>query len=228
MISIIIPTYNERENISKLVPEVFSVLERAGLRGEVIVVDDDSPDKTFDVVKTLSKKYDAKLVLRKKNKGLSSAVIEGFKHAKGAIVGVMDADFSHPPGSIPDMVKALEGSELVVGSRHVKGGSIREWSRRRKLTSRVAMLLARPLTSVKDPVSGFFFFRRGVISGVKLSPRGFKIGLEIIVKGKYNKVREVPFVFENRRAGSSKLGSGVIKDYLFHVLSLYKYKLFRR
>lgn len=216
-ISVVIPTYNERENLSKLIPELFKIFSRNDLRGELIIVDDNSPDGSAEVVRSLQTPYpDLRLVVRSGKLGLSSAVLAGFSEASGSILGVMDADFSHPLDAIPALVAPILRGEadISVGSRYVSGGSIRNWPLLRRITSRGAILLARPLTSVHDPVSGFFFFRREVIDGVSLNPVGFKILLEILVRGRYSSVKEIPITFVDREGGKSKLN---LKEYLFYV-----------
>ena len=226
MLSIIVPTYNEKENITKLLERIFKVLGENKIDGEVVIVDDDSPDGTAEVAKKLEGRYNLQVIVRKDERGLSSAAIRGMENAKGDILCVMDADLSHPPEVIPKMLRHIEEgeAELVVGSRHVKGGGIENWTMKRKFVSKVASLIARPVTKVKDPMTGFFMLRRDVIEGVELKPKGYKIGLEIMVKGNYDNLIEVPFVFKNRAYGESKLGAKVIKNYLSHALRLYFYK----
>jgi dolichol-phosphate mannosyltransferase len=226
MLSIIVPTYNEKENISQLVERIFKVLPENKIEGEVVIVDDDSPDGTAKVAEGLKSRFNVQVIVRKKERGLASASIRGMEEAKGDILCVMDADLSHPPEVIPEMLRHIEKgeAELVVGSRHVKGGGIENWTFKRKVVSKCASLIARPVTKVKDPMSGFFMFRKDVIEGVDLKPKGYKIGLEIIVKGNYNHLIEVPYVFKNRAYGESKLGAKVIKNYLSHALRLYFYK----
>jgi dolichol-phosphate mannosyltransferase len=225
MLSIIIPTYNERENVQKLIPRVFAVLKKAQIKGEVIVVDDNSPDGTADAAAALRKNYPVIVIKRMGKRGLATAVIEGFRHANGTLIGVMDADCSHPPEKIPQLVRALGSCDMVFGSRHVKGGGIANWPRKRRIISRGASLLARPLTTVKDPMSGFFFFKKKILSGTVLDPRGYKIGLELVVKGNQAGVTEVPYVFRDRKTGKSKLDTKEMFAYLMHVLSLYGYRL---
>jgi len=229
MISIIIPTYNEKENLPEIVDRIFGGLHKNELDGEVVIVDDDSPDGTGKVAEELKKRYNLQVLIRKNKRGLASAVVDGFKMARGDILGVMDADLSHPPELIPMMVKPLlQGdADLVIGSRYVEGGGIKDWPLKRRTLSIGAILLSRPLTNVHDSVSGFFFFKKQVINGVQLNPKGYKIGLEILVKGRYKKVKEAPFVFPNREKGDSKLGWRECWDYLVHLFSLYKYKLMR-
>jgi dolichol-phosphate mannosyltransferase len=223
MLSIVVPTYNEKENIPELVERIFTVLGENNIDGEVVIVDDNSPDGTAKVAQDLSKDYNVQVIVRKNERGLSSAAIRGMKDAKGEILCVIDADLSHPPEVIPDMLKEItEGrAELVIGSRRVAGGGIENWPMKRKVVSKCASLIARPLTKVKDPMSGFFMLKRSVIEGIELKPKGYKIGLEIIVKGKYEHLVEVPYVFKDRAKGESKLGGKVIKNYMSHVIGLY-------
>ncbi|MFH1977834.1 MAG: polyprenol monophosphomannose synthase [Candidatus Aenigmatarchaeota archaeon] len=220
-VSVIIPTYNEKDNVKRLLPEIFSTFSKNNIRGEVIIVDDNSPDGTAEVVKKMEKRFQVHVVKRRGKLGLSSAVLRGFKEAKGDILGVMDADFSHPVNKIPYMIKALKTNDIVIGSRYVPGGGIKNWPLKRKIVSKGATLLAAPVTNIKDPMSGFFFLRKSVIKGVKLNPRGYKIGLEILVKGKYEKAKEISYVFKDRAEGDSKLGIDEMVDYMVHVAGLY-------
>jgi dolichol-phosphate mannosyltransferase len=160
--------------------------------------------------------------------GLSSGVIDGWKFARpeSEAVGAMDADFSHDPKVITQMVRALEnGYDLAIGSRYVPGGGIENWPWRRKITSQVAIALAKPLTRIRDITSGFFLVRRTALEGVELDPIGFKIGLEVIAKARYRKAIEVPYVFTDRVAGSSKLNQGEILNYLRQLGRIYRAKL---
>lgn len=224
----IVPTYDEKDNLDELVRRISASLESAGLEPELVIVDDDSPDGTGERAEELAKTHRMKVVHRSGKLGLSSAVLEGFAAATGDILVVMDADLSHPPEKIPEMVARIADgkAEMVVGSRHVPGGSIENWPFYRKLVSKGATLLARPLTKVKDPMSGFFAIKRSVIEGVELDPVGYKIGLEILVKGKYSNVVEVPIRFANRKAGKSKLGGAVMLRYIDHVSTLYEHRRF--
>ncbi|MEA3559047.1 MAG: glycosyltransferase family 2 protein [Candidatus Thermoplasmatota archaeon] len=224
MLSVIIPTYNERDNMPLIIPRLSRVLDDGGIDHEILVMDDDSPDGTCAEVRRLSKEYPkARCILRKKDRGLSQAVIEGFSRAKGDIHLVMDADLSHPVDAVPEMYRAIaeEGADVSVGSRHAKGGGIENWPAKRKFISFAASLMARPLTRCSDPMSGFFAIRPSVIEGAPLKAKGYKILLEVLVKGKYEKIREVPIVFRDREVGQSKLGSKVIMNYLQHLLALY-------
>ncbi len=223
LISLVIPTYNEAENIAETIKIVSGVLNKNGLDAEVIIVDDDSPDRTWEIADGLKTVYNVNVLRRLDRRGLSSAVIDGFKIAKGDIIGVMDADMSHPPEKIPELLEPILSNkfDFVIGSRYVEGGGTENWPFLRRVSSKIAAFAVRGLTDVKDPMAGFFFFRRGVIEGLRLSPQGFKIGLEILVKSRCKNVIEVPIIFRDRRCGESKLGLGVLLRDFLHIASLY-------
>ncbi len=225
-ISIIIPTYNEKADIGKLIENVRKELKKTGFKNEIIVVDDSSPDKTYEIVKKYQKKYhEIKLIVRKSKSGLSSAVIEGFKQSTGNIIGVMDADLSHPPQLIPKMIDKItkENADIAIGSRFVKGGKSL-MSSIRNIGSISAIIFVWPLTFVNDSLSGFFFLRKSVIQGVNLNSGGFKILLEILVKGKYSKAVELPFTFHKRKHGKSKLTVNEVWEFLIDSMKLYVWK----
>lgn len=224
----IVPTYNEKDNLPELLKRITDSCAAKGVECETVIVDDNSPDGTGALAEELSKTYRMKVVHRQGKLGLSSAVTDGFAKASGSMLVVMDADLSHPPEKIPEMVAKIESGEadIVVGSRYVEGGSVENWPIHRRLVSRGATFLSRWLTKVKDPMSGFFALKRSVIEGVALDPVGYKIGLEILVKGKYSKVVEVPIRFADRKAGKSKLGASEYLKYIDHVSTLYEQKRF--
>ena len=227
-ITLVIPTYNESANLPVLLEKVFSVFSESNLNGKVIVVDDDSPDGTWKVAEGLKEKYTGLEVLRRLNeRGLSSAVLKGFSVSTSEILGVMDADLSHPPEKIPELIAPILSGEadITIGSRYIDKGESGDWALRRKISSRLATLAVIGLTNVKDPMSGFFFLKREVLENVELSPKGFKIALEILVRGKYDRVVEVPIIFRDRMYGETKLNSGVILDYICQVVKLYAYKI---
>jgi dolichol-phosphate mannosyltransferase len=248
MLSIIIPTYNEAKNITILIPKIYKYLRNINQDFEIIIVDDNSPDGTCKIVAEIIKKhskYNVKIIRRTKDKGLSHSVIEGFNKTKGDTLIVMDADLSHPPELLPKMIMASKKHDIIIASRNIGYGESR-FSLFRKIVSSFARMLSRPLVRVSDPMSGYFLVKRKVIRGVQLKPKGYKILLEILVKGRYkrnNKVNvkdnfkdkietdsilELPFIFEKRIYGESKLGFKVVFDYLVHILSLYSYELFSR
>src|SRR5207247_2034186 len=167
------------------------------------------------------------LLVRTANRGLSPAVLDGLRAARHDRLVVMDADLSHPPEKIPDLLAALEGgADFVIGSRYVPGGSTdAEWGLFRWLNSKLATLLARPLTSAKPPMAGFFAWRRGTFeAGVDLNPIGYKIGLELIVKCRCRKIAEVPIHFADRKVGQSKLSFREQLRYLQHLRRLFIYQ----
>jgi dolichol-phosphate mannosyltransferase len=223
--TIVIPTYNEAGGIEKLLRTLDETFRTNGLDGEIIVVDDNSPDGTGAIVDRLSKELPVRCLHRPGKMGLSSGVIDGWKMARpeSVALGAMDADFSHDVRTLPKMVEALESGRygLAVGSRYVQGGGIANWPKRRIVTSRVACWLARPLTGVKDVTSGYLLVRRDALDGITLDPIGFKIGLEVIVKGKYGKAIEVPYTFTDRTVGESKLNQNEIFNYLKQLRKLY-------
>lgn len=225
MTSLIIPTYKEKDNVEKLL----MVLSNLKLKDfEVLVVDDNSPDGTAEKVEEMIKKLPLKIILIKRigKRDLSLSVLEGFKNADGEILGVMDADLSHPPEVIPKILEKFKNADLVVASRKVSGSEIKNWPFKRKLNAWVAKFLAQTLIRrVSDPMSGFFFLKRSVIEGTELKPLGYKILLEILVKGKYNKIEEVSFTFENRTRGTSKLNLLIILKFFIHIIKLHLWKL---
>ena len=227
--SIVIPTYNEAGGIEKLLRALDGVFKANGLDGEVIVVDDNSPDGTGAIVDRLATELPVRCLHRPGKMGLSSGVIDGWKTARpeSQALGAMDADFSHDINVFPEMVRALESGTygLAVGSRYVPGGGIANWPKRRIVTSRVACMLARPLTNVKDVTSGYFLVKREALDGVELDPIGFKIGLEVIAKAHYGKAVEIPYVFTDRVVGESKLNQKEIVNYLKQLRKLYTAKL---
>ncbi len=227
-VSIVVPTYNERENVPVFVKELDKVMCEHNIPYELVIVDDNSPDGTAEVAKQQKPKCGKiKVIVRKNERGLASAVIRGIKEASSKYVVVMDVDLHHHPSVVPEKLEKLkEGYDVVVASRYTKGGGIENWSKVRLIISKGATLLARifvPKSSLTtDPMSGFFGIRKDVVEGVKLSPRGYKILLEILAKGKVKRVADVPYVFRNRYAGESKLGTKVMMDYVLHLLKLAK------
>ena len=222
-LSIVIPTYNEGSNITPLVERIAGAL--SGYDYEILLVDDNSQDGTPEIVAGLSTKYPVKVAVRKTERGLASAVVHGIANTSGDRVLVMDADLQHPPEVIPGLIKAADdGADVVVASRYVKGGGCQDWSAFRKLVSAVSTIMAHiflpPTRSVKDPMSGFFMFDHKVVANARLQPLGYKILLEILMEGEYQKVTEVPFTFVTRDEGESKLNIRQQIQYLKHLYSL--------
>ncbi len=223
-VSIILPTYNERDNVGDLVSSLAKTLE--GLDYEIIVVDDSSFDGTAAVALELSETYPVRTILRRK-RGLASAIMTGFGVANGEVIGVLDADGQHPPENALAFIDEInDGYDIVLGSRYIDGGSTDGWTKRRVLMSKGAVLLAKPLvTGVTDPMSGYFFIRKSVIKDVKLNPRGFKLGLEILVKGKWDRLKEIPIKFEMRKSGTSKISMREVIRFVRLLVDLYIVKL---
>ena len=229
MISIVIPTYKEAANLPHVTKAAADALVPRGLRYEIIFVDDDSQDGSEAICAKLAETDPVRIAVRKGARGLATAVIHGIELAAGEIVVVMDADLSHPASVIPEMVERLETgeSDFVVGSRYVAGASIDEgWSLFRRLNSLVPSVLARPLCHLKDPMSGFFAIRRSDMpASSTLSPLGYKVALEIFVKGNFERASEVPIHFADRQYGESKLTFSEQLDFLRHLARLYAHKL---
>ena len=216
VISVIVPTYNEAGSLPPLVERLASAM--AGHTWELVVVDDGSPDGTADVAARLSATHPVWVVRRAGKAGLASAVIAGFNESRGDILVVMDADLSHPPETVPALVKAIDdGADLAVGSRYVKGGATMDWPLRRRVVSRVACLIGNVLVPVRDATSGFFAVRRTAIDGVRLNAIGFKIGFEVIARARTKTVVEVPYTFRDRELGASKFGRREVVQYLQQV-----------
>jgi dolichol-phosphate mannosyltransferase len=260
-LSIIIPTYNESENILYLLKSVIRNIP-SSLVSEIIVVDDNSPDRTGEIaenyslenqaphvrtmeagqrrlrvnsssaedkISALKSRCSIKVLHRAEKKGLIPAILEGVYNSKGRYILVMDADFSHSPERIPEMISELKdpGVDIVVASRYAKGGSIMGWPLKRRLISKGAVKIAKYglhiQKEVADPMSGFFALKRHIIEEIKIDSAGYKLLLEILVKAKNVRVKEIPYMFTDRKAGKSKLDKGVIMDYIRAVYHLYRY-----
>lgn len=225
-VSVIIPTYNEAENIPIIVPGIAAVLEANNLQAEIIVVDDNSPDGTAEAVEDLRDRFDVKVIKRNSKRGLAQSVIEGFENACGEICVVMDADLSHPIETLPEMIKPILNGQYqaTVGSRYIAGGGSTNWSFIRKVISRGAGLLAKGLNKLSDPTSGFMAIRRELLENHIFEPIGWKIVLEVITKTNAH-FKEVPIIFADRINGESKLDYRVQLLYMFHLYKLYDFKI---
>jgi dolichol-phosphate mannosyltransferase len=249
VVSIIIPTYNEAKNIVQLIRSIRSSIDD-DFSTEIIVVDDNSPDKTAGIVEEyagsinqkknyqqqyslsnqdVQHKFSVRVICRESKGGLVSAVLEGVKNSLGSYILILDADFSHPPNVVVDMVNELVNShyDIVSASRYLEGGQIIGWPLRRRAISKSATLLARSilgLNQVTDPISGFYAFKRDIITHITFSTSGYKLLLEILVKTENPKVKEIPYTFTDRKVGSSKLDSKVILDFVKALLHLYASK----
>jgi dolichol-phosphate mannosyltransferase len=227
-VSIVLPTLNEAENIGELIYRVAVACTDGGITPEIIVVDDGSTDGTPEIVEKASKDLPVLLIRRPGKMGITSAILEGFERARAPVVGGMDADFSHPPEKVPDLVRPLmeDGADMTIGSRYVDGGGTSGWPLTRRLVSKTASTLSRPLTEADDPMSGFFFVRKSSLDAVRLNSRGWKICLEILVKAEPERVLEIPYTFSNRQSGKSKMGAGTIGSFLLNLVDLYVHKYF--
>ena len=231
-VSIIIPTYNESENIIQILKSIGEHIPK-DIATEAIVVDDNSPDGTGKIVEDYINDaqnktgYTIGVIHRKTKSGLSSAILDGIQHSTGEIVVIMDSDFSHPPKIIPQLIEEIKTSkcDIVIASRFVPGGAINGWSTKRKLISKTAKGIAKAGLGVNesDPMSGFFAFKRKILDGIKFDAIGYKMLLEILVKTKGAKVKEIPYTFTDRTRGSSKLDSSTMLDYVKSVWRLYRY-----
>jgi len=224
-VAVVVPTYNERDRLGDLVAAVFAAYAAQGIDGELIVVDDNSPDGTGALADQLSTRHRMTVVHRPGKLGLGTAVIEGFGAASAPIVGVIDADLSHPPELLPRMLAVMQSqaADFVVGSRYIEGGGTRNWGLGRLWMSRIACVMARPLTPVRDATSGFFLVRRDLARQVRISAGGFKICLELLVRGRPSLVIEVPYVFVGRTAGESKMNLKEAMGYLEQLRGLRRF-----
>jgi dolichol-phosphate mannosyltransferase len=217
-VSIISPTYNERDNVPKFAKELFGILKsEPDLDIELIIVDDNSPDGTGDTAEELAKIYPMKVLHRPGKMGLGSAVMEGFQLSNRDLLGVMDADLSHDPAILVEMIRSLKEYDIVTGTRFGVTSLVEDWPLLRKLTSHTGVWFAQKLTKVSDPLSGYFFLHRSVLGDMALTSPGYKILFEILVKGRYDKVKEIPYHFRTREHSSSKLNS---QEYLLFLKQL--------
>ena len=224
-LAIVVPTYNERDRLADLVEKIFAAYNAESLDGELIIVDDNSPDGTGALADELAARYRIQVRHRSGKLGLGTAVIEGFAAATAPIVGVIDADLSHPPDLLPRMLAVMQSvrADCVVGSRYIPGGDTRNWGLGRLLMSRLACLLARGVTPIRDATSGFFLIRRDLARDVRISAGGFKICLELLVRGRPSSVVEVPYVFVGRTAGESKMNLKEALGYLKQLRDLRRF-----
>lgn len=228
MIFVIIPTYNEKENIESLIKEIFN-LKIPDLR--LVIVDDNSSDKTGEKAEKLTKIFPLKVIHRPQKLGLGSAYKEGFKYAleNGAnLIFEMDADFSHSPKEIPNFIKtANEGYDLVIGSRRIKGGEIIGWNIFRKFSSWGAMTISKLILNLKthDVTSGFRCYKKEVLENIDLNEidsNGYAFQEEMIYlcEKKGFKIKEIPITFLDRQRGKSKLSNKEIIDFFITVFRL--------
>jgi len=226
-LSLVVPTLNESENIRPFLLALRDQLDAAaGMAYEIIVVDDDSADRTWEIAVGMSEEIPRLRVIRRQGEHrLAAAVIRGWQAARGEFLGTINADFQHPPALLPAMITQLEGADLVVASRFAEGGGLGDWAMHRRINSYVAHwmgchLLPQAFGRTSDPLSGFYLVRRQAISGVELKPLGFKTLMEIMVRGRIRVIREASYEMRARQRGSSKLKLRHWFDYTFHLLRL--------
>lgn len=228
LLSVVIPTYKERNNVENVVNILSGLLDKT-IPGnyELIVVDDDSPDRTWEVAQTLIPDYPQLRVMRRQEeRGLSSAVIRGWQGARGSILGVIDGDLQHPPEVLIQLWQKIEqGADLAVASRHVEGGGVSSWSVIRRFLSRGAqvlglVILPEVVGRVSDPMSGYFMVRRKAIANTTLNPIGYKILLEVIGRGQIREIGEAGYIFRERTEGESKVTWKQYVDYIQHLIRL--------
>ncbi len=225
VISVVLPTYNEAENLSAMLAKIAQALALHPY--EVIIVDDNSPDETWRVAEELRAQYsNLRIIRRMHERGLSSAAVAGFAAATGEVLCLMDSDGQHDPALLPGMLQAVEnGAGIVVGSRYMPGGSVGEWIHDRRILSRIGTWLAQCVsrTDVTDPLSGLFMIKRELFVSIhtRLRPSGFKILLEILAYlPRSVQLREVPLIFQMRHAGVSKLSWRVQWEFVCQIVRL--------
>jgi dolichol-phosphate mannosyltransferase len=227
--SVVIPTFNEKENIEELISRIEQLLSADNY--QIIVADDNSPDNTWEIVGKLAEKNSRISCIRRvgKERGLSPSIIDGFNQAKGEIFAVIDGDLQHDESFLPKMLKLGEDYDIVLGTRHADGGEIEGgWPLSRKLASSIATFAAKIILgiSVSDPMSGYFVMKREIYEKIKdkMNPKGFKIFLEVLFWSKKYcsnlRVKESGINFRPRTAGKSKLGAKVIWEYFSALLQM--------
>jgi len=230
-LSVIIPTYNEEENIGRIIQTLQKILQDHSIPHEILVMDDNSKDRTRSIIQEISEKSpNVRVIIRTRDHGLSQSVVDGFSYAQNNFIVVMDADFSHPPPAVINLYKALnDGYDLAIGSRYIPGGDIENWPVERKILSFGATFMARLLfPDIRDPVSGFFGFHKRILQGARLKPRGYKILFEILGKSNWSRVVELPITFIEREGGSSKLNGKVISQYIIQFGDIAFFRMYNR
>lgn len=223
--SLIIPTYNERENLEELISSSTNILNKLKIKYEIIIVDDNSPDQTWKVASELSKDFPCIRVIRRfRNRGLTPSVLEGMESAVGNILGVMDADLQHDLSVLPQMLEECKSHDLVIGSRYTDSSTKNSLSFLRKILSKSGTFFARVLLGLKisDPLSGYFLVKRDVFKELssEINAKGFKILLQIVGRNSNLKIKEIPYSFSERKKGSTKLNEEVAIDFLSELFSL--------
>lgn len=238
LVSVVLPTYNERENIEEVLRRLVKSLNGYGEAYEIIVVDDNSPDGTAEAAERIARELGRiKVVKRYGVRGLASAVFEGLRKASGDVVVVMDADLQHPPEMVPSLVSLVHklNYDIAIASRYARGSRVSGWSFPRRVLSKLGVLLARLLLPearvTSDPLSGFFALRRDLVPNAVASGRGFKVLLPLLKHALQEnptlRVVDVSFTFHPRSRGKSKLGIGTVVSDLLQLLRLSGYRPFR-
>jgi dolichol-phosphate mannosyltransferase len=230
-LALVIPTLREAETLPVVLDRSIAALSSIEIPWEILVVDDNSGDGTAEIVSRFARR-DARirLLVRRSRRGLSGAILHGWRHSSASILGVMDADLQHPPELLPLLLaEILNGRDLAIGSRYAQGSAVGTWNLLRRLVSAASVRLTWPLLPAparpRDPLSGFFLVRRRSIERIAFRTSGFKLLLEILVRGRVRTVTEVPFVFGKRTSGRSKAGPKIAWDYMRLLAGLYADKL---
>ena len=226
-ISVVIPTYNEANTIAEVIEQISLSFKDSGASLEFIVVDDSSTDDTVKAAESLKDRCNVKVIVRKNERGLATAVLRGFREASGRLFAVIDGDMQHPPEVIARLFNGLTGhnADMAVASRKVAGGGTSDWEYHRAVISAAATVIAKlclPVTlrKVRDATTGCFMFKRECVDLSKLSPLGFKIFLEVLARGKFGKIVEVPYIFNQRSKGVSKMTFKQDALFILHLMKI--------
>lgn len=230
-LGLVVPTRHEAGNILPLLDRIRAALDATEIAYDLLIVDDDSRDGIAELVGSMSESDTrVRLLVRERQRGLSGAIVHGWRNTDADILGAIDADLQHPPELLPALLNAItEGRDVAIGSRYAEGGKLGGWNPARRLVSWIAAWACLPLQPrglrVRDPMSGFFLVRRRCLDGIDFQKSGFKLLLEILVRGRVRSVQEVPLRFGRRNAGRSKAGIKVALDYLTLLARLYRERL---
>jgi dolichol-phosphate mannosyltransferase len=230
-LALVVPTLKEAASVAAVLERARAALDAAAIPWEIVVVDDDSGDGTAEIVRRAARRDPRiRLLVRRAERGLSGAILHGWRSSRASILGAMDADGQHPPELLPSLIDQIRaGSDLAIASRYARGAALDGWSPLRRRISRASVRVSWPLIAApirpRDPLSGFFLVRRSCVEGVAFRTSGFKLLLEILVRGRVRAVSEVPIAFGRRKSGRSKAGGKVALDYVRLLASLYANRL---
>jgi dolichol-phosphate mannosyltransferase len=227
-VSLIVPTFNEAENIQELLHRAHAAIAGVTAEFEIVVVDDSSTDSTVALARAVAADYsNVQIIERQGKRDLACSVMDGWRASHGEVLAVIDADLQHPPEMLTSLLNliAQTNADVGVASRHIPGGGVSQWKLHRRIVSWCATVMAGflipgVLRMVRDPMSGFFAVRNRVVGGGLLRPTGYKILLEVLARTRYESVVEVPYTFEERKRGASKLGAKQVRQYLQHLVRL--------